>query len=277
MGAIPSELGFLSQNRLGVKQLRHGGDHRKHDAQLPEFGSAKESAKLRAEDFRPVKPDPDAAFAKERVVFLRNRQIGERLVSADVERADDHGTIRAEGKRDGFVFFKLLVFARGRGALHEQKLRAQQTDAVAAQVSDLAGVFDASDIRGDLNMVLIGGRGRFERVGEIFLSLLFVTNLRFAQLFHLLCGRIQPQRALAAVENNGRAIGEFQGARIDAGQRRDTERAGKNGNVRCRAAPHGGKPHDFSPLHGGGVRGREILGHKNGVVPDRWELSASPR
>ena len=191
-GGDPERTGFLSQNRLRVKQFRHRCDHRKHDAQIPELGSAKQSAKLRAEDFRPVKPDADAAFAKEWVVFFRNRQISERLVSPDVKRADNHGTVRAEGKGDGFVFFKLLVFARGRGALHEQKLRAQQADAVAAQLSDLVSVFDAPDIRGDLNMVSIGRRGRLERVGEIFLPLLFVADLRLAQLFHLLCGRIQP-------------------------------------------------------------------------------------
>ena len=123
-------------------------------------------------------------------------------------------------------------------------------------------------------MMSVGGRGRLERMGQIFLPLLFVADLRLAQLLHLLGRRIEPQGALAAVENHGRAIGKFQGARFDAGQRRDAERARENGDVRGRPAPHRRKTHDLAALHGGGVRGREILGDKNRVGGIGVELFA---
>jgi hypothetical protein len=48
---------------------------------------------------------------------------------------------------------------------------------------------------------------------------------------------MKPQGALASVKNNRRAIGEFHGTRLDAGQRRNTERARKNGDMGGRAAP----------------------------------------
>ena len=102
-------------------------------------------------------------------------------------------------------------------------------------------------------------------MGEILLSPRLVADLRLTQLRNLLQGRIQPQGALAAVENNGRAVGEFHGTRLDPGQRRNTERARKNGDMRGRSAPHSRKTHDLAPLHGSGVRGREVLGDENGV------------
>ena len=37
---------------------------------------AQHGAKLRAQDFRPVEPDANAAFAEEGIVLPRNRQIG---------------------------------------------------------------------------------------------------------------------------------------------------------------------------------------------------------
>jgi hypothetical protein len=43
--------------------------------------------------------------------------------------------------------------------------------------------------------------------------------------------------------------------------------------VRGRSAPHGRKSHDLPALHGGGVRGSEILGDENRVRGIGWRLS----
>ena len=80
-------------------------------SQLPELRSAEKRAKLRAKDFRPVEPDANAAFAEERIVFLRDGQIGQRLVAAHVQRPNDQRPIRANGQGDRLVLVKLLVFA----------------------------------------------------------------------------------------------------------------------------------------------------------------------
>ena len=131
------------------------------------------------------------------------------------------GVPRPTRQGDSLVLFELLVFAGSGSALHEEELRAQQTDAVAAQFRHFAGVLESSNIGGDLDVAAVGGRGRLEGMGEIFLALRFVADLRLAQLLSSPPGRIQPQRALAAVKDHGRAIGELQSARLDAGERRE--------------------------------------------------------
>ena len=69
-----------------------------------------------------------------------------------------------------------------------------------------------------------------------------MTDLRLAQVRHFLPGRIQPQRALAAIEDDGRAIGELERARLDAGERGNSQRAREDRHVRGRAATHRAKP-----------------------------------
>ena len=61
-----------------------------------------------------------------------NRQVGERLVAADIERADDERMIWSDRLRDRLVVLGLLVFGRRVVAFHEEKLRAQQAHAFAA-------------------------------------------------------------------------------------------------------------------------------------------------
>ena len=48
------------------------------------------------EDLRAVQQQPDAALAEERVRFGGHRQVGQRLVAADVERADDEEALGSE-------------------------------------------------------------------------------------------------------------------------------------------------------------------------------------
>ena len=105
--------------------------------QLPELGSTKESPKLGTKDFRPVESDANAAFTQEGIVFFRNRQIGQRLVTAHVKGPYNQRMILTDCKGDGFILGELLFFAGSRRALHEQELRAEQTNPVASQFPDL--------------------------------------------------------------------------------------------------------------------------------------------
>ena len=63
------------------------------------------------------------------------------------------GCSAADRLRDRLVTLELLVFARRGRALHEEKLRAQQTDAFAAEFRDLAGVLESADVGDDLDAV----------------------------------------------------------------------------------------------------------------------------
>ena len=143
---------------------------------------------MRAQDLRAIEPDAHAALAEERIVFFRNRQVGERFVAADIERANDERMLFADGLRDRFVGFELLVFARRAAALHEKKLRAQQADAFAAESCDLLRVLQSADIGDDFDAFAVERDRRLVRVREVFLALRSRPRLRAADARDFLGG-----------------------------------------------------------------------------------------
>ncbi|MNL50265.1 hypothetical protein D3C87_1732670 [compost metagenome] len=90
-------LGFFTQLRLQrldftfqIADFFHGNDHREHDAQFAERGSAQNGAQLGVQDFSAVHGDTDGAPAEERVLFFRQVHVRQVFVAADVHGADDH-------------------------------------------------------------------------------------------------------------------------------------------------------------------------------------------
>ena len=64
---------------------------------LPTWDGAQDRAHLGAEDFGPIEPDANAAFAEEGIIFPRNRQVGQGLVATDIEGAENDGDVRPDG------------------------------------------------------------------------------------------------------------------------------------------------------------------------------------
>ena len=223
-----------------------------------------------AQDFRAIQTDAQAALAEKRVFLLGNGQVNQRLVAAHIQRANDQRPVRSQRLGDGFVGFELLVFVGGGRPLHEQEFRAQQADALAAQTGNLLGFGQAADVADHFHPVAVQGDRRFVRHRHFRLPAHRQPLLGLADAGDVLGRGIQPQRALAAVENHRRAVGQFQRLRFDAGHRRNVQRTGQNGDVRGRAAQRGAEPPHLGAIHAGGVGGREFLGHQNGV--SRWLL-----
>ena len=111
----------------------------------------------------------------------------------------------------------------------------------------------------------VAGHGRLERVREIFLALLFVAHLRLAQRSISSADGFSRSVPLLPSRMTGVPLASSERARSMPASAGNTERAREDGDVRGRAAAHGGKTHDPPALHRGGVRGREILGDENGV------------
>ena len=107
--AVPAQMGQLAlDQRLGLVELVHGGDHRKHDAQLAAGGGAQQRAHLAAQQAGPVEAEPDRAPAQRRVLLLDVAHIGQHLVAADVERAERH-RLAAGGVEHGAIERQLLA------------------------------------------------------------------------------------------------------------------------------------------------------------------------
>ena len=92
----PQRIRFFGEDCLGIPQLCNRSNHREHNPDLAEFRCAKKRAKLRAKDFRAVESDANSPLAQERIVFFRDRQIRERLVSTDIKGADDENLFPAD-------------------------------------------------------------------------------------------------------------------------------------------------------------------------------------
>ncbi|EAU68532.1 hypothetical protein STIAU_7384 [Stigmatella aurantiaca DW4/3-1] len=106
-------------------QLVRGGDHRNEDAADPQGLHPEDGADLRAQQLGVAQGDAHAPQAEHRVLLGGQRQVRQGLVAADIERADDQGTV-LEGVGDLLVLGRLLVFG-GRGEpLQEEELAAQQ-------------------------------------------------------------------------------------------------------------------------------------------------------
>ena len=215
--------GFLRQDRLRLAQLSQRGHHRKHDADLSECRGAKNGAKLGAQDLGVIQPDADAPFAQERDVFHGQRKIGQRLVPAGVQRANDQRAIRTKGFGDGFVRLELLLLRRRRGSFHEQELGPQQPDSFAAERFDPLRVLYRGDIGYNLEALSIQRHRRAPRVREIPLVFLFIDFLGVEDFVHLCQGGIEPERAAVPVQDHERVVGNLESPGIHAGQGWDAE------------------------------------------------------
>ena len=95
---------------------------------------AQDRAQLRAQQIRPPEARAHAAQPERRIVLARHRQIGDRLVAADVERADrQRAALRA--RRRCAWYSRACSSSLGRLApLEEQELGAQQAAAFGAEL-----------------------------------------------------------------------------------------------------------------------------------------------
>ena len=146
-----------------IMELHHG----KHHADLAECRRAEDRPELCAQDLRTIQADPHSALAKERIVFPRNRQIGQWLVAAHIERPDDERLARTERFNDRFVSGKLLLFGWRIGPTHEQEFRTQQADAFGAERRDPSGVFEAPYVGENLDAPSVERNRRFDCVSEV--------------------------------------------------------------------------------------------------------------
>ena len=121
------------------------GDHREHDAQRPSLGRTDQRAQLLQQHRRPVEAHAYGPPAKRRVLLGLRGEIGQRLVAADIQRAEGHRL--ALGLLENAAVEIRLRGDVGIGrAHHERDFGAIKPDAVRArrcqmrQVDQQAGI-----------------------------------------------------------------------------------------------------------------------------------------
>src|SRR4029450_3928084 len=208
------------KQRFDVAKLVQSRDHRKHHADLAECRGAEDRPELGAQDLGTSEANPHPALAKEGIVLLGNRQIGERLVAADVERPDDEWAPRPHRFRDGLVGFELLLFRRRIASSQEEELRAQQPYAFTAEPGDPDGVLESADVCENLYALAIESDRRFERTGGVLPTAALRTLLRAVDAREVFGRGMQPQRPVVGVEDDGSPVWNLEHGRVDARPRR---------------------------------------------------------
>ena len=114
----------------GLDHVAGGGpfgerrDHRKHHGHSARARGTQDRAQLRFEHVTAVQQQPDPALAEKRVGLGPDWQVRQRLVPADVQRADDENALWTQRPSDRFVGARLLLFVGRRAPLHEQEFGA---------------------------------------------------------------------------------------------------------------------------------------------------------
>ena len=231
--------------------------------QIADGGGPQNRAQLRAEHVGPIEAHAHAAQAEERVVFLRQRHVGERLVAADIERADDERTLAAERFGHRAIFGGLFVFRRRGVAVIEQELGAQQPDAFGARRDRIARFLRIADVRDHFDAMTIGRDRELARGDFLFFALLRLTLDALARLREFVRARIAPQAAVRAVEHDERAVGQLQRILVDAADRRNAERAREDRDVTRRAAGRRAEAEHLAAIERGGIGRRKLLGDQD--------------
>ncbi|MNZ96471.1 hypothetical protein D3C78_1156640 [compost metagenome] len=113
-------------------------------------------AQLLVEQFRARLGQANAAQAEHRIGLGGQWQVVQLLVAADVDGADDHRLV-AHGIEHRLIGVVLFLFVRGGVAVDEEKLGAQQADAVGAIGQCVCRFRAGRHVGGDFDAQAIGG------------------------------------------------------------------------------------------------------------------------
>ena len=155
--AVLAQIGQLAlDDGLGLIELGDFGNHREHDLQRAAAAGAQQRANLAAQQAGTVEAEPDRAPPQRGIFLDHGFHIGQRLVAADVERAERH-RLRSRGVQHGAIQRQLVRGARQALADHELQLGTKQPDAGAAGVVDMRQVDDETRIDHQFDFLAVLG------------------------------------------------------------------------------------------------------------------------
>ena len=249
----------------GVIHLLHAADHGQQQAQIVESdGRPQHGPHLGQKDFRMVQGDADTPPA-EKGVLLLHRKIGQGLIAADIQGANDHRP-RMEGLQHLAVVGHLHRLAGEAVADHEGKFRTVESDPgrlvipLGAHLGDQAGV----DIErhGETVGSLAGqAPAGFQLLGN--LPVLFRQALVLLQ--HRGGGgdidpaQIAVQDHVAAIHQRDRQIAQTH----DGG---DIHGAGEYRHMGEAGAAGGDDTGQLLTRHFGQLHGADLFAHQDGVL-----------
>ena len=174
---------------------------------------------------RSCKRDPNRPPAEEGVQLGRHLHVGQELVAAQIQRADDHRQ-RFQGGSGFAIGLVLLLFARQMLAVQEQVLGAEQAHALRAVGLDLLGIGGLLDVGVEQDAMPVqrdGGLG--QEVAQPLLQGRLPED-ELAVFVQRLVGRIDDEDAVEAIEQRVLAALHLPADVLQPHHRRDAQSTG---------------------------------------------------
>ncbi|MNZ88579.1 hypothetical protein D3C78_1074740 [compost metagenome] len=211
-----------------------------------------------------VEGDANAAPAEEGVLFL-DREVGQRLVAADIQGAHGHRQ-RVEGGELLAVDRQLLLFAGEAVVDHERHFRAVQTDPFGTALLGAGDIRQQAGVDPQRHTVAVQRlAGKFAQSCEALAQLLFFGD-HVAILLDQLRRRIGVDFAMVAVDDQVDAV-DLGIRQVDrAHHRRNAHGAGKNRDVGVARAQHRDQAGQLALRHFAKHRRRQFLADNDGLV-----------
>ena len=256
-------MGALDQH-LQLVHLGDTADHRKHDLQVVEIHrGTQHRAHLCEEDLRVCQRDAHTTPAEERIL-LGDREIRQRLVAADIERAQNHGP-RREGLQHTPIVHHLHGLGRKAVAHHERQLGAIQPYARAVFMIGASGLVDQAGIemqwKGDAIGRLRRQTANTLRLGGQFPFLLGQTLVLAANRWR---GRWIHAPAVA-VDDQLAVLHAADGQISDTHHRRHTHCARQDGDMRRARTGRRDDTHKALRRHLGKLHRAYLFTDQNGI------------
>ncbi|MCY1352664.1 hypothetical protein D9M69_389750 [compost metagenome] len=191
-------------------------------------------AQLLVEQFRASLGQANAAQAEHRIGLGGQWQVVQLLVAADVDGADDHRLV-AHGIEHRLIGVVLFLFVRRGVAVDEEKLGAQQADAVGAIGQRVCRFRAGCHIGGDLDAQAIGGQCGGVRLGLLFGPALLLLLLQLAHVGQALCAGCQFEAAAVGVQHHRLPLLLIEQRRTQRHHARQALAPGQNRHVGGRA------------------------------------------
>ena len=247
--------------RFGSLQFPYGSNHGEHNLQIAVDRSTENSAQLGTEDFFPGQAEAKTAQAQSGILFLLKTQVGNLLVSADVQGTDNHGTV-AHDLSNLLVSFEQLIL-RGQGVPAQiQEFASHQADTFAVGSYGSLGILRRADVGSQQDL--------FTGPGDAFLTAISFQGNPVGSGLSLLClqhghgFRIGVNVPVAGEAVNGQNLTVFYIRQFNIGlnQRGDVQGTGQNGGMAGGGTLTGHEGQN--PLSGqlNGLGGSQILGNQ---------------
>ena len=185
--------------------VRNAADHGEHQPEIPKLSGTQSGAKLRKEEVKVCQTQSQRTIAQKGIILLRQREIGECFISADIQCAQGD-RLACKGLKSGSVGAVLFFLSWQMCCIHIEEFCAEEPGKITEGDELPLGVVQCADIHADADADAIGGCTGMGKIGGVALLLLQIVVLQMGERLQSLLCRIRKHSSAYGVNKNGFAV-----------------------------------------------------------------------